>query len=63
MVSRDINMRVICDSLGLLAEGYTLNQVVTNHQSLYTGFQKILVDEQLIDQFYAEKDVFPRFES
>jgi PhoH-like ATPase len=58
MVSRDINMRVICDALGLSAEGYTLNQVVTNHESLYTGFQKILVDEQLIDQFYAEKDVF-----
>jgi len=58
LVSRDINMRVICDSLGLMAEGYTLNQVVTNHETLYTGFQKILVDEQLIDQFYAEKDVF-----
>jgi len=58
MVSRDINMRVICDSLGLLAEGYTLNQVVTDHESLYTGFQKILVDEQFVDQFYAEKDVF-----
>ena len=58
LVSRDINMRVICDSLGLTAEGYTLNQAVVNHESLYTGFQKILVDEQLIDQFYAEKDVF-----
>ena len=58
MVSRDINMRVICDALGLSAEGYTLNQVVTNHESLYTGFKQLLVDEQLIDQFYAEKDVF-----
>ena len=58
LVSRDINMRVICDSLGLTAEGYTLNQAVVNHESLYTGFKKILVDEQLIDQFYAEKDVF-----
>ena len=58
LVSRDINMRVICDSLGLTAEGYTLNQAVVSHESLYTGFKKILVDEQLIDQFYAEKDVF-----
>jgi len=58
LVSRDINMRVICDSLGLTAEGYTLNQAVVNHESLYTGFKKILVDEQLIDQFYAEKDIF-----
>lgn len=58
LVSRDINMRVICDSLGILSEGYTLNQVVANQDSLYTGFDTILVDEQLIDQFYAEKEVF-----
>jgi len=58
LVSRDINMRVICDSLGILSEGYTLNQVVTNQDSLYTGFDTVLVDEQLVDQFYAEKEVF-----
>tara|TARA_R110000851_G_scaffold159470_4_gene302714 strand:+ start:1222 stop:2553 length:1332 start_codon:yes stop_codon:yes gene_type:complete len=58
LVSRDINMRVICDSLGILSEGYILNQVVTNQGSLYSGFSTLLVDDQLIDQFYAEKEVF-----
>ena len=58
LVSRDINMRVICDSLGMTAEGYTLNQVVAHHRSLYTGFETVLVDEQFIDQFYSEKEMF-----
>jgi len=58
LVSRDINMRVICDSLGIISEGYILNQVVSKQESLYTGFSTILVDEQMIDQFYADKEVF-----
>ena len=58
LVSRDINMRVICDSVGILSEGYTLNKVIEHHSSLYEGFGTVLVDDQLINQFYDEKDVF-----
>jgi len=58
LVSRDINMRVICDSLGIISEGYTLNQAVSHDSSLYTGFTTILVDDQMVDQFYSGNDVF-----
>ena len=58
LVSRDINMRVKCDALGLLTEDYIINQVVTNTDHLYTGFKKHLVDEQIIDQFYNGEKIY-----
>jgi len=58
VVSRDINMRVKCDALGIPAEGYLAGQVVGSTSDLYTGFIQYLVDDQVIDQFYEGKDVF-----
>ena len=58
VVSRDINMRVKCDALGMLTEDYVVGQVVKNTQHLYTGFKKHLVDDQIIDQFYNGEDIF-----
>jgi len=52
VVTRDINMRVICDSLGLSCEDYSPNQIVKSGDSIYSGFAEILVDEQIIDRFY-----------
>jgi PhoH-like ATPase len=37
VVSRDINMRVICDSIGLIAEDYTTERVVGSSDELYSG--------------------------
>ena len=58
MVSRDINMRVICDSIGLVTEDYINNQVVKDGDSIYTGFASHLVDDQVIDRFYGGEDIF-----
>ena len=58
VVSRDINMRVKCDALGLLTEDYILNQVVKDTTRLYTGFRTHLVDEETIDQFYNGEQIF-----
>lgn len=52
VVSRDINMRVKCDALGLLTEDYQAEQVVKSSEGLFTGRKEILVDEQEIDKFY-----------
>jgi PhoH-like ATPase len=57
MVSRDINMRVIADSIGLLAQDYTTSQVIEDSEKLYSGFVQIVVDEELIDQFYDGEEV------
>ena len=57
LVSRDINMRVICDSIGVLTEDYTENEVIKNESELYSGFNICLVDDQTIDQFYAGDNI------
>jgi len=58
VVSRDINMRVKCDAIGLLTEDYVVNQVVQDTTHLFTGFTTHLVDEQTIDQFYGGEEIF-----
>ena len=52
VVSRDINMRVICDSIGMLSEDYSNERVVTSSDELYQGFVEYLVDDAVIDRFY-----------
>ena len=58
LVTRDINMRVKCDSLEIMTEDYATNKVVTDEKHLFTGFKKHLVDDQLIDQFYEGEHIF-----
>jgi len=64
LVSQDINVRVKADALGLVAEDYTTNQIVERAEEVYTGFAQHLVDDAIIDRFYAgeklsleEKDI------
>jgi PhoH-like ATPase len=58
LVSRDINMRVIADAVGLLTQDFKNNQIVDNSESIYTGYTSILVDDQTIDRFYDKEDIF-----
>ena len=57
VVSRDINMRVICDSIGLTAEDYKTERIITSSEELYSGLVKHLVDDQVIDRFYTGEEV------
>ena len=54
LVSRDINMRVIADSLGLNSEDYVENKIIKIRSELYTGYKKILVSDEEIDYLYKE---------
>jgi len=58
VVSLDINLRVRCDALGLECEAYTENQVIKKANDIYTGCSRLLVDDQLIDRFYAGEQIF-----
>ena len=57
MVSRDINMRVICDSIGIQAQDYISERAVINSDELYAGFVTQAVDEQIIDRYYSGEDI------
>lgn len=52
LVSRDINMRVIADSLGLISEDYVENQIIEVRSDLYTGYESIMVSDWEIDDLY-----------
>tara|TARA_R110000824_G_scaffold170118_3_gene347397 strand:+ start:1590 stop:2993 length:1404 start_codon:yes stop_codon:yes gene_type:complete len=58
VVTRDINMRVKCDALGLATEDYLTDQVVQDTSHIYTGYVEHLVDDPVIDRFYAGEDIF-----
>lgn len=58
LVSRDINLRVIADAVGILAQDYMVSQVVDDTEKLYSGMATLLVDDELIDQFYAGENVY-----
>jgi len=55
VVSNDINMRVVCDSIGMESEDCNPEKVVESVSSLYCGFTDILVDDEFIDRFYANE--------
>ena len=57
VVSRDINMRVIADSLGILAEQYKTTQAVESTDKIYTGYVEVVVDDELVEQFYNEEEI------
>ena len=59
LVSRDINMRVIADAVGLTSEDFQNNQVVDTHsENIFEGYATILVDDQIIDRFYEKQSVY-----
>ena len=58
LVSRDINMRVIADAIGLPCEDFQNQQIVDDSDNIYTGFTEILVDDDIVDQFYEKEDVY-----
>jgi PhoH-like ATPase len=60
IVSRDINMRVMTDSLGIISEDYIENQVIKVQSDLYTGFDTILVSDEDIDDIYSD-NLFPSY--
>ena len=58
LVSRDINLRVIAQGVDLPAEEYENIKVVTAKDKIYTGFEEIVMDDEIIDRFYDDKPVF-----
>ena len=57
MLSRDINFRVISDSVGITAEDYITSQVVDDTDKIFTGLSEIVVDDEMVEQFYADEEI------
>ena len=53
LVTKDINMRLKAEALGLEAQDYTTDKV--NLDDLYTGVSEVEIEPEKIDTFYREK--------
>jgi PhoH-like ATPase len=58
LVSRDINMRVISDAIGLPCEDFQNQQIVDSSEEIFKGYSEVLVDDEIVDQFYEKKEVY-----
>ncbi|MEW6277765.1 MAG: PhoH family protein [Candidatus Eremiobacterota bacterium] len=56
LVSKDINMRVKAEALGLAAEDYRADQII-DIDELYTGQGELTVAPERIDQVYEEREI------
>lgn len=60
LVSKDINVRVKCDSLGIKCEDYLKMRVTDDPQKFYRGVEVVEVSDETVNQFYANgKLLFP----
>lgn len=57
VVSNDINLRIKCDAIGVEAEAYATENVIEKGNELYSGFTKVLVDDQIVDRFYEGEGI------
>ena len=57
MVTKDIHMRVKCDTLELPCEDYDKDKIHNNNGS-YSGYIEHHIDEKLIDYFYEGQEVY-----
>tara|TARA_Y100000592_G_scaffold65180_1_gene101410 strand:+ start:552 stop:1877 length:1326 start_codon:yes stop_codon:yes gene_type:complete len=55
LVTKDINVRVACDVLGVQCEDYLKHRVVSDADTLYSGVKRIDVDQKTVDEFYATR--------
>ena len=58
VISRDLNMRVKCDSFGIECYDYQPQQAVKSIEKLYDGSSEIVVEDNIIDKFYEDEDIF-----
>ena len=52
LISRDINLRVKCDALGILAESYHVEKAIINRKDAYTGVTVLHLSPKQVSDFY-----------
>ncbi|MBK26026.1 MAG: phosphate starvation-inducible protein PhoH [Halobacteriovorax sp.] len=57
VITKDINLRVKCDALGLIAEDYYRDHIDVDKSNIYTGQAEIHLAEKDIDLFYKKSKI------
>jgi PhoH-like ATPase len=57
LITKDINFRVKCDSLGIISEDYHKDKIIKSESEFYKGYSEIEVESSdIIDRLYAGND-------
>ena len=69
LVTKDINVRVKCDALGIKCEDFNKHRIVDKQEGLYSGVKRANISQAVIDKIYSQgyadledipaKDVYP----
>jgi len=57
LVTKDINVRIKCDSLGVKCEDYLKMRVTADAEHFYRGVAVVEIDERRVSQFYDENEL------
>jgi len=57
LISKDINVRLKCDSLGVKCEDYRKMKVASDRTMLYTGVQVVDISNEMINEFYQNRSL------
>ena len=55
VITKDINLRVKCDALGITAEDYYKDHLDIELGKAYTGVKNLMLTDSEIDEFYSNK--------
>ena len=58
LVSRDINLRVKCDSIGLETADYQASQIIESLDEIYSGYTEFVMRDKDIDDFYLGEHIY-----
>ncbi len=58
LVSKDVNVRIKCDSLGINAEDYLAQRVVDTKEEMYGGVSRVTLPQDEIDFFFQGVDTY-----
>lgn len=59
LVSKDINLKVRADVLGITAQDFNADKSVSSISDIYTGTRSIVVPDSVIDEFYDGEALLP----
>jgi len=57
LVTKDINVRIKCDSLGVKCEDYLKMRVTADAEHFYRGVAVVEIQERRVEQFYRENEL------
>ena len=57
LVTKDINVRVKCDALGINCSDFNKHKIIDKSEGLYTGVRRYEAPQVLIDKIYTDRDI------